>query len=165
MANRAYLYPSDNSQQWECEGYEGVYYDSRHTFPLLWWFLFEEDSIFLVDIDYDGSKWKEIRLRAERSRAIERLTRRVCRHSSRLGLLIDRAIIDLFIERITQWKGKYIFVDPSEVFQDESEEDYPKVLDFIASVDSDFNHFEMSYGHGDVPDDTVEVKLVGYTYR
>jgi len=51
------------------------------------------------------------------------------------------------------------------VFEDEPEEDHPKILDFITLVDSNFNYCEVPYGFDDISDDSVEVKIVGHIYR
>src|SRR5206468_2063391 len=74
MADRAYLYSDDRPDAWDVP--EEGYYDSRWTLPLAWFFFFRPEDVRLIDAGYGGSRWREVRLSAEKAPARERFERR-----------------------------------------------------------------------------------------
>jgi len=160
MANRAYLYPSNQPDQWEWDRNETEYYDSRHSFPMLWWLLVSGEDVQLVDIHYGHSSWEEIRFSVKTSIALQRFKNRIKVHHDRLLPYISLAELSKFLDRVSQWGSEYLIIDPSEVFQDDAEIDHPEILQFIDSLDESLEFSKAPYGS----DSKDEVKLIGYTY-
>jgi len=119
MANRAYLYPSNQPDQWEWDRNETEYYDSRHSFPMLWWLLVS---------------------------ALQRFKNRIKVHNDRLLPYISLAELNRFLDRVSQWGSEYLIIDPSDVFQDDAEIDHPEILQFIDSLDESLEFSKAPYG-------------------
>ena len=162
MANRAYLYSSEDSEHWDFNSLEECpYYDSRHTFPLLWWFFFEEGDVFFKDISYHNSTWKEARLRADKLTGIARFKKFTKKWNDRFSGLISKDDIRLFLKTIKNWEGKYLFVDPAEIFEGNGKQDLNKVVQFLR----DLTDLEKApYSNIDTLEENPEVALIGYTY-
>lgn len=120
MANRAYLFSSDRdgTDAWAKRG--DVYYDSRWTVPLSWWFLFNVPDIRLVDVHYGGSSWQEVKLVADKSAALITFAGRRELLLRVLGRPAEDAVTD-FYSTVRAWPGKYLLMDPEEVFGGGSE--------------------------------------------
>ena len=160
MANRAYLYPSNQPDQWEWDRNEIEYYDSRHTFPILWWLLVSSKDLQLVDIHYSHSSWKEIRLSVKTSIALQRFKDRIDIHHDKLLEYISLSDLERFVDKISLWGSEYLIIDPSEIFQGDVEIDHPEMLRYIDSLDE---HLDFGIAPYSI-DSTDEVKLIGYTY-
>lgn len=112
MANRAYLYPHP-SPAFERfgPGLPERYYDSRHTIPIGWFFLFRIRDVVLVDVQ----DWHEVKLAAPKAAALDLFrARRPLLDRYLLGTpLLDAATA--LVNDLDRWPGEYLLLDPAEV--------------------------------------------------
>ena len=181
MANRAYLFPTDHDEQWtpDCSG-EGVYYDSRHTIPIAWWFLFEPADLRLIEREEaDPVRPRQpmrlafIRLRCNRAQAIARfVNRRPLVHLAVKGR-IEACDVDFFEAILRNWSGQYLVMDPDEILEATVDNDFARlkrVLEALSPPKPDMDAFLSLLGESstmpaesDALDKRV-VKVLGYTY-
>ena len=165
MANRAYLYISDNPEEWDFDIDAYPYYDSRHYFPVIWWLLFNPEDVKLVNCLYNGASWKEIKLVAEKSKALSSLDTRLEKHRDKISQFIDYELIEQFCFNIREWSGNYLLVDLSEIIEEEAEYLLPQITDFLFSIDSNLDLKNIpSDMTGSLYSDRSEVNSIGYTY-
>ena len=129
MANRAYLYsPEDEDYLFE-RGDEC--YDSRWNIPLLWFPLFNENSLAMLSRDKDGAL--ETFLIENKDIAIERFLNSISKVKSVLDISITN--IEEFIENIKNWEGNQLVLAPWEIIQDEGEDPKSETIkDFSTSL-------------------------------
>ncbi len=113
MADRAYLYADDRPDAWD-EPEEG-YYDSRWTLPLAWFFFFRPENVFLIDVCSHGSRWREVRLSAEKDAALKLFDVRKPLLTSLIGPRLSNAAVDRFVATVGERPGRYILLNPAEV--------------------------------------------------
>ncbi len=113
MADRAYLYSDDRPDAWDAPQ-EG-YYDSRWTIPLAWFFFFEPWDVHLIDVDYGGSRWQEVRLSSEKDSALNLFERRRPLLMSIIGRRLSDDAVARFISTVGGRPGRYLLIDPDEV--------------------------------------------------
>jgi hypothetical protein len=133
MANRALLYSSDNGNpddpdNWEYP-HDNPLYDSRWTFPFAWFFLFQIPDMKITGIE-------EIKFLAGKHRALTTFERRLPLLCNVIGNQYDsHRIISGFMEDIRRWPGKYLLVDPRQIFQDFPEEDMAYCQNVLKRID------------------------------
>ena len=113
MADRAYLYSDDRPDAWDAP--EEGYYDSRWTIPLAWFFFFKPEDVRLIDVQYGGSQWQEVRLSAEKSSALDLFERRKPLLMSIVGHRISDDAVARFVSTIGGRRGRYLLIDPNSV--------------------------------------------------
>lgn len=175
MANRAYLYSSDNPEEWECPGRYlrpgEPYYDSRWLIPLAWLYFFDPEDVSLIEVE----QWFEVRLRVEKKLAIERFDTRLPLLKSRIDGRIDETMLDTFMLNVETRSGHYLYIEPNEVlggFYSESDETHAtQIQDILALIDTppgldpDLEQaIEYYVGSLDHPIEEREVRIIGYTY-
>ena len=108
---QAYLNSDDRPDAWDPP--EEGYYDSRWTIPLA--SFFEPRDVRLIDVDYGGSRWQEVRLSAEKDSALKLFER----HRPLLMSIIGRRLSDdavvRFISTLRGRPGRYLLMNPDEV--------------------------------------------------
>lgn len=139
MANRAYLFSSDRDDPnvWRHQG--DFYYDSRWTIPLSWWFLFRATNIRLVDVRYGSSAWQEVKFVADKDNALAAFISRRGLLLRVLGLTEDDDVISNFFDTVYAWPGKYLLMDPEEVFGGGDEPDeghHHRCLRILGTIDT-----------------------------
>jgi hypothetical protein len=174
MANRAYLFSSDRDdpEVWSERG--DIYYDSRWTIPLAWWFFFRVPDIRLVDMHYDGSTWQEVKFVADKKDALAAFVDRREALMRILGLPDGDEVVSHFFDTVREWPGRYLLMDPEEVFGGGGEPDEghhkgcARILDAIDARSSAPSEVaEMFSPYSSVEFDNREdfiAQVVGYTY-
>ena len=175
MANRAYLFSGDRDDPdaWRHRG--EIYYDSRWTIPLSWWFFFRAPDIRWVDVNYDGSSWQEVKFVADKDEAMAAFVERRELLLTVLSAPASDEVISHFFNTLLTWPGKYLLMDPEEVFGEGGEDEevhYRRCLRILDTIDA----------KGSVAKDVAEAvsvyssvefesqdkfirQVVGYTYR
>jgi hypothetical protein len=112
MANRAYLYSADTPDFWHRP--EQGYHDSRWIIPCAWFFLYRPTDVRMIPVDFNGSSWREVKLAAEKDRAVQAF---VARRPLLLGIVpgLDVAKVESFIATVRSRPGSYLLLDPAEV--------------------------------------------------
>ena len=170
MANRAYLYDSDFDDDYDRQlPDDSEYYDSRWTIPIAWWFLYDADDIKFADVHSEGSTWQSLRFVTARLTALDRLHQR----RDVLDLLardhLDLRHIDFFTAVLAAWPGRYLLMDPDEIFEDDADTDAARISPVLSDLHSG------TIGPHDVlerlsrysaiePNDRADVLVVGCTY-
>jgi hypothetical protein len=113
MADRAYLYSDDRPDAWDAP--EGDYYDSRWTLPLAWFFFFRPGDVRLIDVDYGGSRWQEVRLSAEKDSALELFELRKPLLMSITDHRLGDDAVARFASTVGGRHGRYLLINPDEV--------------------------------------------------
>lgn len=123
MANRAYLFSTDDPDRWSPEraNHSTPYMDSRHTIPLAWWFLFAPEEVRTVMdpptiVGAMGvGPFTDIYVRTARTTAIDRWDRRrhLLEHLVRGKL--DVRYLEYLRAVLEAWSGLYLVLDPGEV--------------------------------------------------
>ena len=175
MADRAYLYADDRPDMWDAP--EKGYYDSRWTVPLAWFFFFKPGDVRLIDIDYGGSQWQEVRLSAEKNTALDLFERRKPLLLSIIGRRISDDAVSRFILTIAGRPGRYLLMDPHEVlggingsFADDTEhaERIAKILAFLGDGSCPADAAREITGpyvkEISTDPDHCECQILGYTY-
>lgn len=112
MANRAYLFPARLTDEWDADFDDGgVYFDSRHTIPVAWWFLFKPCDVVLIPVQ----GWHEVRIRTVREKAIVQFNSRRGLLDEYVGDRIERRKVDFFLAILGAWTGDFLVMDPTEV--------------------------------------------------
>jgi hypothetical protein len=113
MADRAYLYSDDRPDARDAP--EEGYHDSRWTLPLAWFFFFQPEDVRLIDVDYGGSRWQEVRVSAEKDFALELLELRKPLLMSIIGSRLSGDAVARFLSTVGRRPGRYLLMDPHEV--------------------------------------------------
>jgi hypothetical protein len=116
LANRAYLYSSNSFDSSAWSRPTKPYFDSRWNIPLAWFFFFSEPSIHQIDVIFDGSTWKELKLLSQKDQAIQNFTERMPLLKAVLQDRFDKNIVEILFAAVTGWSGNYLLVDPEEIF-------------------------------------------------
>ena len=147
MANRAYLFPTDDPNCWDPDRESGdsVYYDSRHTIPLAWWFLFNPEDVRTIEIGPTkvGSitlkGHSELRLRCERQTALSRLADRHDALEQVVRGRVDKRVLKFFRAILDEWSGRYLVMNPEEplwVWPEDTQEHFGAFKKLIATLAS-----------------------------
>jgi hypothetical protein len=179
MANRAYLFATDQPECWEHN--TQVYYDSRHTIPVAWWLLFEPADVRLIERVRTGPmhpqmksrKYHCLRLRTERLLAVERFARKRTLLDVLVKGRIDPRRVAYFQANLSNWSGKHLVMEADEILERPPEEEFAlslKGLQLLSapSPDTDqflglWRSFSIIPTESDELDDQ-EVKVLGWTY-
>ena len=113
MADRAYLYSDDRPDAWDAP--ESGCYDPRWTLPIAWLFFFRPEDVRLIDVQYGGSQWQEVRMSSETSTALELIERRKPLPMSIVGHRIVDDVVARCVSKVGGGRGQYLMVDPSGV--------------------------------------------------
>ncbi len=170
MANRAYLYASDSrdGNDWTLPD-DSEYYDSRHTIPLAWWFLFGQNDIEFTDIHFQGSTWQSLRFVADRLAALDRVNK----HRNALDNLardhLDLRHIEYFIAVLSAWPGQYLLMNPDEILENDPEDDAATISPVLndlerANISPSELLQRLSRYSAVEPADRADVLIVGCTY-
>jgi len=180
MANRAYLYPSDNEtylldSDWEGMS-DGPCYDSRHTIPVSWFFFF--DSVDIVEVNIlsvrPKSWYQEPKLRGVKEDCVARFRRCISALLKVVGTNFDAEDrLQRFVETVERWPGQYLLMDPVEIitggsFRDEDVIPLWQSL-FQSIIDAKEAQFDASrwkpvLGSPFRDRDDFIVRVIGYTY-
>jgi hypothetical protein len=176
MANRAYLFSSDRDDDGVWERHGDIYYDSRWTVPLAWWFFFRTDDIRLVEINSRGASWHEVKFAADKARALSAFAERrglLARVAGRPG---GERVISRLFDAVGAWPGRYLLLEPEEVFSfgGEPEEGHRlRCARILSALDAEgaaaedvveaIRPYSCTEFDGLDDDDFVE-QVVGYTY-
>lgn len=174
MANRAYLFSSDRDDPEVWHRHTDIYYDSRWTVPLSWWFFFRVPDLRLVNIQYGEASWDEVKFVADKAQALAAFAERRELLSSLTKTPDGEEIITHFLDAVRAWSGTYLLMDPEEPFTGggEPEEGHQlRCLRILAGIDAQGAAVEdvaaalspYSCVEFDTRDDFVE-QVVGYTY-
>jgi hypothetical protein len=170
VANRAYLYSADRPDDWKCP--EDGYYDSRWTVPLAWWLFFAPGDAVWSDVEYNGSRWREVKLSAPRGRALGLFAARRPLLLSLLGGGLGAADVDRFAATVAARPGSHLIVDPEEVLGGYSLSDeahmtaFEKVLASIAAGEASgvLGASRLYVGELGAGSGGWECQVFGYTY-
>lgn len=174
MANRAYLFNSDRDDPDVWRHRDEIYFDSRWTVPLSWWFLFEVPDIRLVDVHYDGSTWQEVKFVTDKGGALLAFNSRRSRLMRILGMSSHQDLLLHFLNTLRTWPGKYLFMDPEEVFGGAGVDDghyrhCRRILEIIGSESSDVKDvIDAVSSYSSVEFDNRDEfigQVIGYTYQ
>lgn len=113
MANRAYLYSSDQPDAWE--RLDEDYYDSRWTIPLAWFFFYRPENIRMVEAHYGNSHWQEVKFSADKRDALVLFATREPLLMSLTEGKLSRDMVAEFAETVKKWSGCFLLMDPREV--------------------------------------------------
>jgi hypothetical protein len=116
MANRAYLFSGDRDDPEVWHRHNDIYYDSRWTVPLSWWFFFRVPDIRLVNIQYGESSWHEVKFVADKAKALAAFAERRELLSSLTKTPDGEEVITHFLDTVRAWPGTYLLMDPEEAF-------------------------------------------------
>ncbi len=119
MANRAYLFTADEIGAWQHlnDNNDGQYYDSRWCIPLAWFFFFSVRDVQLVQEEYGGRTWQEVKLVANKDAALGLFQARRPLFSA-LVRGIDDPVVTQFVQAVGRQPGKYLLLDPEEILSD-----------------------------------------------
>ena len=177
MANRAYLFSSDRDGPGAWLQRHDIYYDSRWIIPVSWWFLFRAQNIRLVEVRYRESSWHVVKFVAGRDEALAAFAGRREVLSRLLGPADDGEMISRFLGDVRRWPGKYLFMDPEDVFvaRDEPGEGHHlrcahilEVIDAVGATAADVAGAMKPYSSVEFEGRDEEEfigQVVGYTYR
>ncbi len=115
MANSAYLYTSERSNEWKRPHVDEEYCDSRWNIPMAWFFFFRLEDVRLVRVHHAGSSWWEVRFSAEKKAAVKLFLARVPLLLAVVEGRIRRERLDEFAATISERPGRFLLMDPSEI--------------------------------------------------
>lgn len=135
MANRAYLYASDSEDgnNWRLPE-DGEYFDSRWTIPFAWWFLFDPEDLKLVDFRFDAATWQSLRFVADRMTAINRIVERRQLLDPLVRKHLDLRHVDYFIAVLSQWRSRYLLMDPDQIFDADPHNDAARISTVLTDL-------------------------------
>ena len=172
MANRAYLYASDRSDDWD-HG-EKEYYDSRWAIPLAWFFLYEPADVRLIDVYRQGSHWQEAKLWAEKATAVARFVRRGRMLLSLIGGRLPKEAVGEFVAKVEERPGRNLLMDPAEVLgggggtEAEHAANFVRILSAIGDGDAHGETVralaQFYVGEFDADPARFECQILGVTY-
>lgn len=134
MANRAYLYSSDDPAGRFVTAWPEEYYDSRWNLPLAWFFFYRPADVHLVEHEDGGSH--EVLFCAEKEAALRLFAVRRALLDSVLGGRPGKGVIDALAAKQAARPGRYLVLDPSEVAQD-AENDAPRYQNVLNLLGGD----------------------------
>lgn len=118
MPNSAYLYSSDEPDDWDPRLDED-YCESRWLIPLAWLSFFRPEDLRLVTISAGASSWQEVKLCADKKSAFELFARRKRLLLALAEGRISRKRISEFTRGVGERSGRYLLLNPSEVVADD----------------------------------------------
>ncbi len=157
---------------------ERVYYDSRHTIPVAWWFLFEPPDVLRIERELPDQcgrlqRVQYVRFRVERERAIDRFVSRRQYLTSLVRGRVEPRHVDFFVAILQAWSGRYLVMNPNEILQRSVEEDLAvvaKIVEIASTPKPDMEAFVTSFSYvcavpAESDDaDARQVKVLGFTY-
>ena len=134
MANRAYLYPCDNSAGRFHDAWPEDYYDSRWNLPLAWFFFYRPADVHLIEHEDGGGR--EVLFSAEKDAALRLFAARRALLDAVLGGRLGGGALDALAAKQVARPGRYLVLDPSEVAQN-AENDAPRYRDILELLGGD----------------------------
>lgn len=117
MANRAYLYFSDQDPKGFYSQFK-EYYDSRRNIPVLWWLFFAEDNVKVVKGFGDFSDIDDLVFFEEWSVALERFKQRYRQFLECLPFEVGSVDAEAFLNDLDKKSKKTLICDPGEILED-----------------------------------------------
>jgi hypothetical protein len=173
MANRAYLFSSNSIDGNAWNRPESFYYDSRWTIPIGWFFLFLPDDILYLEVKYMDSSWNELKLATSKERAILNFKNRIHLLQALVGNRLRPDQFEAFINTIAGWPGKFVLLDPEQVFgggepEGGNEAAFERILHTIADVCVSVPDIKLALKFyvdlTNTEDKYFEGNVLGYTY-
>lgn len=182
MANRAYLYVSDNDDSDDSEYGASLdrslalpYCDSRHAIPFAWFFFFMPDDV-RVRAPFALA---DIHLVSPKNVAVSRFERRI---PLLFSITRNRYDSDTWVHRflvwVRKWEGRYLCLDTSEILEEGAAKHLADCVEFLRSFDQTPPDPEQILKHADRVSaglytssynmseaERFECSLVGFCYR
>lgn len=169
MANRAYLFCTDEIEESIWWNRDRKYYDSRWQIPLAWFFFFSVEDFHWWKVREERVIWNELKLWTRKEQALKQFSRRRKTLETIIKDRLDVQVLDRFKQEIISLKGIYLVLDPIEIFDGAAwhADAIRQILKTIDTGDStailDLPELTHYFQFSDDPDQW-ELNVIGCTY-
>jgi hypothetical protein len=168
VADRAYLYPAAQSDDWISSGKDC--WDSRHYIPLAWLFLFHADDIRLHEVslkEFGLGTFQNLGLTASREAALQLFNARRPHLEHLLGDSFSPAWFSRLTTALEGAVEPFLILEPSELLEDDDLEWLTHILQFIDAGSSEKEFWEACRPWAPslkAIRENPELHVIGYTY-